>query len=232
MDATHLIVPGYHGSPPGHWQDWLATQLPGSKLLDGIDWEQPVLATWAGRVRDLLAQATQPLTLVAHSFGCLAAVVAAADRPDKVADLILVAPADPARFDFLGLRSSANPAHFQLEHALPRRDLQVRGLVIGSRNDPWLQLQKAEQLAQQWQLGFFDAGEVGHLNIESGHGPWPRGLALIQQRQRELATSTPVSAAPALRKGRGSALAAVRHLTREQQLKPLLRPSLLQGISD
>lgn len=227
MKTTHLLIPGYHGSPEGHWQAWLATQLPHSMLLDGIDWEQPVLATWAGRVRELLAEAAQPLTLIAHSFGCLAAVVAAADRPDKVADLILVAPADPARFDFLGLRSSATSAHFQLEHALPRRDLQVRGLVIGSRNDPWLQLQKAAQLAQQWQLDFIDAGEVGHVNIESGHGPWLRGLELTQQRQRALDAAAPVSAAPALKKGRGSALAAVRHLTREQQQKPLLRPALL-----
>ena len=227
MDATHLIIPGYHGSPPGHWQHWLADQLPGSTLLDGIDWEQPVLATWAGRVRDVLAQATQPLTLVAHSFGCLAAVVATADRPDKVADLILVAPADPARFDFLGLRSNKTSAHFQLEHALPRRDLQGRGIVIGSHNDPWLQLQQAQNLARQWELEFLDAGSVGHLNIESGHGPWLPGLELIQQRQRECASAAPLQAAPALKKGRGSALAAVRHLTREQQLKPLLRPSLL-----
>lgn len=227
MAATHLLIPGYHGSPEGHWQDWLATQLPGSTLLDGIDWEQPVLATWAGRVRDLLAQAAQPLTLVAHSFGCLAAVVAAADRPDKVADLILVTPADPARFDFLGLRSSTTSPHFRLEHALPRRELQVRGLVVGSRNDPWLELQQAKVLAQQWGLHFMDAGAVGHLNIDSGHGPWLRGLELLQQRQHELLRAAPVQAAPAIKRGRGSALAAVRHFTREQQLKPLLRPTLL-----
>lgn len=227
MDTTHLLIPGYHGSPAGHWQDWLSTQLPGSTLLDGIDWEQPVLASWAGRVREVLAQAAQPLTLVAHSFGCLAAVVAAADRPDKVSDLILVAPADPARFDFLGLRSSSSSPHFQLEQALPRRALQVHGLVVGSRNDPWLQAERAVAMASQWELDHVDAGAVGHINLDSGHGPYPWLLDLLLQRRRELQRAAPVLPAPAMKKGRGSALAAVRHFTREQQLKPLLRPSVL-----
>ena len=36
--------------------------------------------------------------LVAHSYGCLASVVAAADRPERVAGLLLVAPPEPDRF--------------------------------------------------------------------------------------------------------------------------------------
>jgi hypothetical protein len=227
MPTTHLLVPGFHGSPPGHWQDWLTAQLPGSTLLDGIEWEQPVLATWAGRVRDVLARASEPLTVVAHSFGCLAAVVAAADRPDQVVDLVLVAPADPARFDFLGLRSAASSPHFQLERALPQRALPVNGLVVGSRNDPWLQAAQAAQMATQWGLNYFDAGAVGHINIESGHGATPWLLDLLLQRHRELAREAQVPPAPVMKKGRGSALAAVRHFTREQQEKPLFRPSLL-----
>jgi uncharacterized protein len=226
VNATHLVIPGYHGSPQGHWQQWLTTQLPGSTLLDGIDWEQPVLATWAGRVRELLTRAPEPLTLVAHSFGCLAAVVATADRPDKVADLILVAPADPARFDFLGLRSTSAFPQFQLEHALPERSLQVSGIVIGSSNDPWLQLEQAQRFAQRWKLDFHDAGAVGHLNIESGHGPWVQGLDLLLQRHHNLRPRRNVLPLPALKKGRGSALAAVRQHTREQQQKSLLHPGL------
>ena len=86
-----LIVPGFKGSGPGHWQSWLQTQIPDSKRIGGINWDEPVLATWAERVRGELARARRPVQIIAHSFGCLATVVAAADRPEQVADLVFTA---------------------------------------------------------------------------------------------------------------------------------------------
>lgn len=206
-----LIIPGYHGSGPDHWQSWLERQLPTATRVSGIDWETPVLADWALRVRDTLARTPQPLRIVAHSFGCLAAVVAAADRPDQVADLILVAPADPDRFDFAGLRHEYAPAaQATLSAALPLRPLQVRGHLVFSRNDPWMEPHKAQALARTWQLSPHDAGAAGHINTESGYGPWPFILDLASQP-----LLTPEASAT-LRRGRGSALAAVRQRTRRQ----------------
>lgn len=40
-----------------------------------------MLARWAGAVRDAIDRAPGPVWVVAHSFGCLASVVAAADAP-------------------------------------------------------------------------------------------------------------------------------------------------------
>lgn len=212
--APVLIIPGYHGSGSEHWQSWLERQLPAATRVSGIDWETPVLADWALRVRDTLARAPRPLRLVAHSFGALAAVVAAADRPDQVADLILVAPADPERFDFAGLRPEYAPAEQPtLSAALPLRPLQVRGHLVFSRNDPWLAPHTAQALARTWQLTPYDAGAAGHINAESGHGPWPFMLDLASQ------PLLPPLAPAMLRRGRGSALAAVRQRTR-QSLHP------------
>lgn len=221
MDAPLLIVPGFNGSGPAHWQSWLEQQVPTSTRVDGIAWDQPVLAQWAGRVRDVLAKAEQPVWIIAHSFGSLASVVAAADRPEQVAQLILVAPADPARFDCMGLRpeNTGFDNRFTLDHALPKRKLQVRGLVVASRNDPWLHYDKAALLAKQWGLGLHDAGEAGHINADSGFGPWPELLKLLARR-RARAESPKTVATTNLRKGRGSALAAVRQLTREQMQSP------------
>jgi predicted alpha/beta hydrolase family esterase len=216
-----LIVPGYHGSGPGHWQSWLQQQVPNSTRITGIDWEQPVLAQWAGRIREALAQAQQPLWVIAHSFGSLAAVVAAADRPEHIAQLILVAPADPDRFDCMGLKPerALGVERFSLGKALPLRPLQVNGLVIGSRNDPWLSYDKAAALAKGWQLDFHDGGEAGHINADSGHGAWPALLTLLRKRSQKN-SAAPVVSNTHLRKGRGSALAAVRQLTREQLQSP------------
>jgi predicted alpha/beta hydrolase family esterase len=209
--APVLIIPGYHGSGPEHWQSWLERELPTATRVTGIDWNLPVLADWALRVRETLARAPQPLRIVAHSFGCLAAVVAAADRPDQVADLILVAPADPERFDFTGLRQEQAPADQpSLSAALPLRGLQVRGHLVYSSNDPWLAPATARSLAATWQLEAHDAGPAGHINGDSGYGPWPFILELAMQ------PLLPPQAPAALRRGRGSALAAVRQRTRQQ----------------
>jgi len=211
-----LIVPGYKGSGPGHWQSWLEGRLPGSRRLQGVDWHQPVLAHWAARVRDTLQHEAQPLWLVAHSFGCLAALTAAADLPGKVAGLILVAPAEPRRFDFLGLRDEAGPARApSLEQALPTAPLGVTGLLLASRSDPFLRYERAEAFAQRWGLPLSDAGDAGHLNEQSGHGPWPDFLALLQDLMRR--TPPVETPGPALlARGRGSLLASVRQHTRQQ----------------
>jgi predicted alpha/beta hydrolase family esterase len=216
-----LIVPGFHGSGPDHWQSWLEQQLPNSTRISGIDFEQPVLAQWAGRIRDELAQAQQPLWIIAHSFGSLAAVVAAADRPEHIAQLILVAPADPDRFDCMGLKQerSLMVERFTLGKALPLRPLQVNGLVIASRNDPWLGYDKAMALANAWQLDFHDGGNAGHINADAGYGAWPALLTLLREHSQKKHAAPAVNTAQ-LRKGRGSALAAVRQLTREQLQSP------------
>lgn len=213
-----LIVPGFRGSGPDHWQTWLETRLPNCTRISGINWNQPVLAQWAGRLRDVLAQAPQPLRIVAHSFGCLAAVIAAADRPEQISQLILVAPADAERFDCMGLKPALalTTDRFSLSHVLPR-SLHVRGLLVASRNDPWLTYEKAATLAQHWSLDLHDAGHAGHINAESGYGPWPLLPKLLAARST---TATPAATGPSLRKGRGSALAAVRQLTREQMQSP------------
>jgi predicted alpha/beta hydrolase family esterase len=48
-------------------------------------------------------------------------------------------------------------------------------VVIASRNDPYGSFEVAEDAAAAWGSLFIDAGEVGHINAESGHGPWPEG---------------------------------------------------------
>ena len=93
-----LIVPGLHNSGPQHWQSLWHQQYPHWLRVTGQTWERADLATWSQRVADLLLASDEPLHLVAHSFGSLASIAAAARHPEKIASLFLVAPADPAHF--------------------------------------------------------------------------------------------------------------------------------------
>jgi hypothetical protein len=40
-------------------------------------------------------------------------------------------------------------------------------------------LASVRQLAEHWGSRFVNASAVGHINLDSGHGPWPQGETLL-----------------------------------------------------
>lgn len=217
MLSTTLIVPGWHGSGPEHWQTWLESQLPDARRVSKVDWDVPILARWSGAVRNEIDRVSGAVWLVAHSFGCLAAVVAAADRADRVAGALLVAPADPDRFSPLGFRGeSVAPRLDSVAPWLPRSHLPFPSIVVASTNDPWAQFMKAAYWAERWGSRLISLGPAGHINIDAGFGPWPEGLELLRALQQSQggAPLGNVGEIHDSRRGRGSALARLRHRTR------------------
>lgn len=167
--ATTLIVPGLRNSGPSHWQTWFETQLPATRRVVQDDWEKTCLSDWAARVREEIDALDDELWIVAHSFGCLASVAAGLARPQRIRGALLVAPADPERF--------GEPT------ALLEEKLPFPSLVVASSNDPWVKSSVAEHWARQWGSDLLNIGAAGHINVDSGHGPWPQGLHLFQQLQ-------------------------------------------------
>lgn len=172
-----LIVPGLRNSGPTHWQSWLGTVLPNTMRVEQADWERPCLSDWAARVRESIDATDDAVWLVAHSFGCLATVTAGFVRGERIRGALLVAPADPERF--------GEPTVL-LEERLP-----FPSLVVASENDPWVNRDKAEYWAGQWGSGFVSIGHAGHINVDSGHGPWPDGLRLFEQLRSGSWPATP-----------------------------------------
>jgi predicted alpha/beta hydrolase family esterase len=171
--SSVLIVPGLRNSGPTHWQTWLQSQLPDTRRVEQADWEKTCLSDWAARVREAIDAAAEPVWIVAHSFGCLASVTAAFTRAEKIRGALLVAPADPNRF--------GEPV------ALLEEKLGFPSLVVASSNDPWVKSEAAEYWAGQWGSDYLNIGAAGHITVDSGHGPWPQGLALFRQLQAGLA---------------------------------------------
>jgi len=165
--ATTLIVPGLRNSGPTHWQSWFEEQLPDTRRVEQADWEKTCLSDWAARVREAIDAIDDKVWIVAHSFGCLASVTAAFVRPEKILGALLVAPADPHRF--------GEPT------VLLEEKLAFPSLVVSSSNDPWVKASAAEHWAGVWGSGFLNVGAAGHINVDSGHGPWPAGLQLFKQ---------------------------------------------------
>jgi predicted alpha/beta hydrolase family esterase len=47
---------------------------------------------------------------------------------------------------------------------------------VASRDDRYAPFEESEEISYAWGSRLLDAGEAGHLNVDSGHGPWPEGL--------------------------------------------------------
>ena len=163
--AKTLIVPGLRNSGPTHWQSWFEEQIVDTHRVEQADWERTCLSEWAAQVRQALDAAAAPVWIVAHSFGCLASVTAGLVRPEKILGALLVAPADPLRF--------GEPT------TLLEERLGFPSLVVASNNDPWVKEDTARHWAGVWGSEFLSIGAAGHINVDSGHGPWPEGLRLF-----------------------------------------------------
>ncbi len=229
MKSTTLIVPGLYGSGDAHWQSWLERELASAqnivRRVQQRDWNVARLADWTRQVGDAIDAAIGPVWIVAHSFGCLATVAAAAGRGEQVAGALLVAPANPERFAAEGLLESlpasagehtAAPASATISASLPHAPLGFPSMVVASSNDPWMRLTAASVWADRWGAQFECIGRAGHINADAGFGAWPQGLALFRQLQAALgneplgtiadtATTSPVTA-PTRRDDRWAAI--------------------------
>lgn len=178
MSYNVLVVPGFHGSGEAHWQTWLEKELPNAQRVEGIDWQRPVVKAWAKAITRALDENPVPTVIVAHSFGCLASAVAIANRRNLDLSAVFVAPAHPERFAPFGERTDLTLP--SIAQYLPDSRLNVPGVLVGSQNDPWMKIQHAYAWARRWGLAFHDAGEAGHINVDSGFGPWPWMVGVVE----------------------------------------------------
>lgn len=213
-----LIVPGYKGSGQAHWQTWIESHTNSRRVEQ--DWDNPILARWSDNVRDAIDDSVGSIWIVAHSFGCLATLAAAIDRPDRVAGVMLVAPADPERFTVSGVRDQSDWHPVESIRALiPVQNLPFPSLVVGSDDDPWMKLTTVQLWSECWGSRLLILRSAGHINVASGFGPWPLGLSLFRELQcvyQHLPLGQ-VSSEPVLGvvRGRGGQIARTRHKTRQ-----------------
>ena len=133
------------------------------------NWEKPVLNEWIEAIVQCVASSTRPVVLMGHSLGVLAVVHAAPRLRKTVKGAFLVAP--PSETAVLDIPD----IDIRFAH-VPRDPLPFPSVLIASNSDPFCPILEAEEWAYAWGSAFTDAGDAGHLNMDSGHGPWPEGL--------------------------------------------------------
>lgn len=174
MTRPVLIVPGLNGSPEGHWQHhWLA-DFEEAVLVEQSDWSNPQPGRWLHRLEQALIAYPGAL-IVAHSLGSiLTARLATSSVAPLVGGALLVAPADIERTSLLHARDYEFGS-------MPTSALPFPSLVVASRNDPYMALDKAKAAARAWRAPLVDLGAAGHINVASGFGRWARGYDLAGQ---------------------------------------------------
>lgn len=174
MSRTVLVVPGLNGSGEGHWQRFWLEDFDEAKLVEQVDWSNPDAGRWQRELEEAVL-ANPGAIIVAHSLGTmLVARLANSSVAPLVGGALLVAPADIERTSALHARS------YEFGR-IPTDSLPFPAQVVASRDDVYMSLEKATQLAKSWQAPLVDAGYVGHINVASGFGRWVAGYELARQ---------------------------------------------------
>ncbi|MFM2486353.1 RBBP9/YdeN family alpha/beta hydrolase [Celerinatantimonas yamalensis] len=162
-----LLVPGLGNSSEEHWQSYWHQQFPDWLRITQKNWKTPDIHGWGSAIKRSLSLLDEPqkIILIGHSFGALASLCYSFEYPEQIAMVVVVAP--------------ANPAKFEVDDALHMTPL-VPVLMFASHNDVLMDWDNAEKWAHIWQAHRVDMGDAGHINAESGFGKWPWGLNYIR----------------------------------------------------
>lgn len=159
----YLILHGYQGSGPGHWQSWLAGRLRSGdgmvRFPDLPDADNPRLDGWLETLERELEAFGAPPVVVCHSLACVLWLhhVARGGRPAE--RVLLVAPPSLAGVpDVL-------EGFFPIPGVAP-----ADARLVCAENDPYC----PEGAANVYTGLPTDllAGQ-GHINPDAGYGPWP-----------------------------------------------------------
>lgn len=189
VDGTHqqhrnrmiVIVYGYEGSGPDHWQRWLHAELRARRVAVQFpelpDPLEPRKDVWIEELRRIVEAAAEPVTFVCHSLGCWAVDHLLAERGAAgIHAALLVAPPSP-HLIFEAVDSFLPP---------PRRreawaPLAQRSLLVGSDNDDFTPPEEFDEIATRLGVAHEIIPGAGHLNAASGFGPWPFALEWVER---------------------------------------------------
>jgi uncharacterized protein len=172
-----LILPGLSSSGPQHWQTLWEEQDPRCRRVRQTEWESPRCADWVSTLSHAIAQSGEPVVLVGHSSACALvahwARDASRDGVARVRGALLVAPSDPE-----GPNYPEGPTGFA---PMPLQRLPFPSIVVASRDDRYVTMDRAREYAAAWESELVDLGDAGHINAASGIGSWPVGYGLLQR---------------------------------------------------
>jgi uncharacterized protein len=180
-EVPTLIVPGIGNSGPRHWQTLWQERHPQWRRVAQRDWDHPTCEEWVAAFESAVADCSAPPIIIAHSMGCLVVAHWASRSARKVRGAFLVAVPDPHAPAFPSTAKGFDP--------LPLVPFHFPSLVVASADDAFGSVAHARRCAGAWGSDFVAFGQAGHINADSGHGPWPEGWSLFERLLSRMAPS-------------------------------------------
>ncbi|MEN0087086.1 MAG: alpha/beta hydrolase [Pseudomonadota bacterium] len=175
-DADILLVPGEPDLTGGLWLNRWAEKISSARTVDMADLQNPDRDAWTARVVAAVNQSTKPIVLAGHSAG-VAAIVNAAPLFDASANVrgayLVAPPVMETSFHEPFAKSGFGP--------YPTEPLPFPSFLVHATNDQHMTQEDAQALANSWGSLFIDARDQGHIDVASGHGPWPEGLMVFSK---------------------------------------------------
>lgn len=180
MTTRVLILPGLFNSGETHWQSHWEQQFPDMRRVEQQDWETPFAADWVARLNQDIEAADGEVVLVGHSLAVTLITRWAQQYPEsgKVRGALLVAPSDTEASSYPSGTSGFTPMSIER--------LPFPSIVVASTDDPYVTPERAEFFSQAWGSELFWLENAGHINGQTGYGPWPEGLQLLHKLTEDL----------------------------------------------
>lgn len=175
----YLILPGWQGSGPRHWQSHWQDLLPTARRVQQSSWYLPRREDWVAALDQCIATEPGPVVLIAHSLGCITvahwAAQAAPESHRRVLGALLIAPADVERRNC--------PPPLRNFAPIPVQPLGFTSLLVGSTNDRAASARRVIELGNAWGSQTAILDQAGHINTEAGFTRWEEGFAYLYQLQ-------------------------------------------------
>jgi serine hydrolase len=169
-----VILHGWQGSEPEHWQSWLAGRLAAGHEVRYPDLPgaaSPVLTDWLAALEAVLAGLPDGgFDLVCHSLAGLLWLhrTVAGPATPLPARVLLVAPPSPRRP--IPEAASFYPPPLDVEAV---RSASGGTILVCSDDDPYCPEGAALAYGRPLKIPVTVLPGSGHLNVEAGFGPWP-----------------------------------------------------------
>lgn len=172
--TNYFIIPGLGNSGPNHWQTHFEESGNHFQRINQQEWDAPSSKDWIETIdKALEGYDLSTVVLIGHSLGCTAIANWAKYYQKQIKGALLVAPSDldapKYTFPTIGF------------DRVPLDKINFKTIVVTSDNDEWVTLARATFFAQHWGGELINIGNAGHINADSGFGPWPEGLEILKR---------------------------------------------------
>ncbi len=177
-----LILHGWGGSDAPHWQAELAAAIAKDygtvsfPLLDNCHF--PSKNRWIKQLQEILED-FRPDTIVCHSLAntlwfWLSQEQDFMQKIPEIKRLFMVSPPS--------LTTNVDTIKTFFPCEMPEKLYAKEVQMIVSDNDPYIQVEEAKSMAQQYDIPLTVIKNAGHINADSGYGKWTLIEKLVLDR--------------------------------------------------